>query len=478
MRRSRTAALAVLLATAALISACSSSGGSGSPSVPPASTLAPTSVAQSSTSSGPTTAPPTSSLDWPTYYGDVARTGSSNGGPAGSGAPSLRWASAELDGDVYAQPLIVGERVIVATGRNTVYALDRATGTIAWQRHLGEPVPASELPCGNVDPVGITSTPVADLATQRLYVVAMAQPQHHQLFALDLRDGAVRGSVAVDAPGADPAVHNQRSALTLSRGKIYVPFGGRYGDCGDYRGRVVAVAVTASGLGAVQSYALPTEGEGGFWTPGGAATARDGSLYLASGNSASRDKYDYGNSVLRFDANLRLVDSFATSTWEQDNATDRDLGTSTPVLLPGNEVFQTGKGGIGFLLDAQQLGGVGGERVQADVCGGTGVWGGVARDRTLLAVPCSDAIVLLQVAGGRIARVWRAGYDTPGPPIISNGVVWFVATGRNRLVGLDEKTGEQRAMFSIGAVPSRFTSPAVGRGLLVVAGSQVVRAFG
>jgi outer membrane protein assembly factor BamB len=482
VHRVRRSALVTLVAVV-VVGAASCSSGSGTSgsttTVPPASVATTSTTAVGgTTSTPPSTTPRPSTPDWPTYYGDNARTGSSTGGPPGGRVPSSRWASPELDGDVYAQPLIVGNRVITATGHDTVYALDAARGAILWQRHLGEPVPASSLPCGDVDPVGITSTPVVDAPTNRVYVVAMLQPKHHELFVLDLRDGHVVASTGVDAPGADPAVHNQRSALTLANGKVYVEFGGRFGDCGDYHGRVVSVAVTAAGLGAVHDYQLPTQGQGGFWTPGGASTARDGSLYLASGNSASRGAYDYGNSVVRLDPDLRLVDSFAAPTWKQDNATDRDLGTSTPVLLPGNLVFQIGKGGIGYLLDAQHLGGIGGQRVQANVCGDSGVWGAVARDGTALAVPCSDAVVLVQVAGGRIARGWQAGYDTPGPPVISRGIVWFVATSRSRLVGLDEATGHEIASLHIGPVPSRFTSPAVGDGMVVVAGSQFVRAFG
>lgn len=476
----------VTLALVATVVAGACSSGSGetasTTAAPPGSSAPPPATSTTSTTAPTATTGPGAGaergLDWTTYYGDTARTGSTNGGPAAPGASRVRWTSPALDGDVYAQPLIAGNLVVTATANDTVYAIDRARGTITWQRHLGEPVRASALPCGNVDPVGITSTPVVDVRTNRVYVVAMVQPLRHELFVLDLRDGRVIASVPVDAPGADPAVHNQRAALTLANGKVYVPYGGRYGDCGDYRGRVVSVAVTATGLGAVRDYVLPTQGEGGFWTPAGAARASDGSLYFASGNSASRGAYDYGNSVVRLDANLRMVDSFAAPTWKQDNATDRDLGTSTPVLLPGDQVFQVGKAGVGYLLDGRDLGGIGGQRAEADVCGGSGVWGGVAREGTVLAVPCADAVVAVRVGAGRITRVWRTELDTPGPPIISRGVVWVVASRAGSLVALDLRTGRQIASAPVGEVPSRFTSPAAGRGLVVVAGARVLRAFG
>src|SRR4029077_4823679 len=149
---------------------------------------------------------------------------------------------------------------------------------------------------------------------------------------------------------------NQRSALTLSNTTIYVPYGGRFGDCGDYHGRVVAVAVSGRGLGQPRSYTLPTQREGGFWAPPGPALDGRGNLFLASGNSSSSGAYDYGNSVVRLTATLGLADSWAPKDWKPLNAGDVDIGSSSPVLLSGNRVFQIGKAGVGYLLAADHLG--------------------------------------------------------------------------------------------------------------------------
>ena len=71
---------------------------------------------------------------------------------------------------------IAGGWVVVATENDTIYSLDSADGTIVWQTHLGEPVAGSSLPCGNVDLVGITGTPVIDAAASRIYAVGLVQP--------------------------------------------------------------------------------------------------------------------------------------------------------------------------------------------------------------------------------------------------------------------------------------------------------------
>jgi outer membrane protein assembly factor BamB len=386
--------------------------------------------------------------------------------------------SLTLDGQVYAQPLVVGSRIIIATENDTVYSLNAADGVIIWQRHLGAPVPGSSLPCGDVDPVGITGTPVVDARTDRIYAVGMVQSKEHVLFDLDATTGRVVASTRVDANGADPSVQNQRGALTLSHGTIFVPYGGRFGDCGDYRGRLVSVAVSAGGLGKVASYTLPTQREGGFWAPPGAVIANDGTVFLASGNSSSSGAYDYGNSVVRLTPTLRLVDSWAPTEWASLNASDTDVGSTSPVLLPANRVFQIGKQGIGYLLDAGRLGGIGGQLHSGDVCAGAGVFGGISHDGNVMFVPCTNAVVQVTVHGNSFATGWTVPMSTPGPTVVADGTVWTIATGDGDLIALDEASGHTLTSQRLGRVPSRFTSPAIGSRRVVAAVGRVVYAFG
>jgi outer membrane protein assembly factor BamB len=415
--------------------------------------------------------------DWTTYYHGSDRSGFSLDGPLSPGLVREQWRSAMLDGQVYAQPLVVGARVIVATENDTVYALRVSDGTIAWRNHLGTPVPGSSLPCGNVNPVGITGTPVVDQQTNRVYAVGLVRPLQYLLFELDLSSGRLIDSGDV-AGGADPAVYNQRGALALADGKVFVPYGGRTGDCGDYHGHVVSVVAFATGLGALHSYTLPTQLQGGFWAPPGAVIASDGSLYLASGNSSSKTTYDYGNSVVRLNANLRLLDSFAPSNWRFLNAGDLDLGSTSPVLLPNGRVFQVGKNGVGYLLDAAHLGGVGGEFSASGVCRGSAAFGGVAHDRDKLFVPCSTDVVAVTVHADAFRVAWKTPISIPGPTIVTPGAVWSVANRTGMLVALDPTSGATLITLPIGATPSRFTSPSAGDGRIFVAAGQQLFAFG
>jgi outer membrane protein assembly factor BamB len=203
------ALLAALLA-AALVAACSSgsghvaarsgSGTTGASGPNPATSAGPGGGVTTSTAAVAAQAPPGT---WAMFGHDSARTGVDTQQPAYAALRHL-WSTPSLDGDVYGQPLIVGATIVAATEADTVYAFATADGRELWHTNLGSPVPGGDLPCGDIDPSGITSTPVIDPATNTVLVVAFTQPAHHDLVALDLASGAVRWRRAVDPPGSDP----------------------------------------------------------------------------------------------------------------------------------------------------------------------------------------------------------------------------------------------------------------------------------
>jgi outer membrane protein assembly factor BamB len=393
-------------------------------------------------------------------------------GPDGNGL-HMAWKSDSLDGDVYGEPLVVGDTVIVATENNSVYAFDAATGKTKWQTlKLGDPIDGSSLPCGNVNPVGITSTPVADPANNRVYVVGMMKPNHHELIALNLQTGVELFRRPVDASGADPNVHNQRGALALANGRVYVPFGGRFGDCGNYKGRIVSVA--ADGSGQPVEYAVRANREGGFWGPMGPIVAPDGSLYVTSGNSDSRQDFDDGNAVIHLTPDLHATDEFAPSNWAQLNAGDSDLGTVMPQLLDNNRIFQVGKAGVGYVLDATKLGGVGGELHNEKVC--DSVFGGVAYQGSTVYVPCSSRLRSLRIADDHFTENWSIDFSSPGPPIVANGLVWVVDVQGGHLHALDGRTGKDLFQANVGSV-AHFTAPSAGNHTVFVVGGRTVQAF-
>jgi outer membrane protein assembly factor BamB len=382
---------------------------------------------------------------------------------------------ANLDGQVYAEPLVFDGHVFAATENDTVYSLDAATGAVEWSTHLGSPVPQSALPCGNVDPSGITGTPVVDPADGAIWVVALVTPGSHELFSLDLASGKVRSQQAVALPGVDPLAEQQRGALFLGSGSVYAGFGGLFGDCGNYKGFVVSFST--SGEGAQTTFAVPTSRGGAIWSPAGPVAAGNGELFVATGNSASETSYDDGNSVLRLSASLQKLDSFAPSDWASLNGSDLDLGSLSPALVGGDRLMQVGKGGDGYLLDTAHLGGVGGQLYSAQVCPGP-AFGATAVDGSVVFVPCGDGLRAVRVGPGDSFSVeWSAPSPAPVCPVVAGGMVWGV-TRSGRLVGLDEQSGRVGVNLPVGSIQTSFPSLSSAGGRIFAQGGDAVVAFG
>jgi outer membrane protein assembly factor BamB len=381
------------------------------------------------------------------------------------GRLSVAW-RARLDGAVYGQPLVIGDTVIAATEGDTVYALDRRTGAVRWHRNLGRPVPLSALPCGNIDPLGITGTPVYDPASRRVYAVAettASQGVTHTLYGLDLAGGSVGVRRAIPTPDGRPTVNQQRAALTLAHGRVYVAFGGLNGDCGPYIGSVVGVPVT--GRGPLLSYRVPTRREGGIWATGGPALGADGTLYVSVGNGAATSgAFDSSDSVTALTPELRARSVFAPKIWADDNARDLDLGSMAPAVVSGDRVLIAGKRGVAYLLRAPDLGGVGGEITQAKVCE---AYGGPAHAGKTVYLPCRGGLAAVNVAGDRIQVLWRGPSGAAGSPVVGGGAVWVTDWETGSLYALDQSTGRTRQKIDVGELP-HFASPTLSGSLALV----------
>ena len=376
-----------------------------------------------------------------------------------------------MDADVYASPLIVQGHVIVATENNTVYSLDVFTGSVIWSIHLGAPVDSASLPCGDIGPVtGITGTPAADPATGRVYVVAFLGGRHHMLFGLSLVDGSVILQQDIDPAGSDPAVQQQRGALAIGSGFVYVPLGGLYGDCGAYHGYVVAVPLAG---GPAPFYRVPSVRGAGIWSAAGPAIDPAGNVYVVSGNSTeSPSTFDYSNSVIELSPDLQSVRSyFAPASWRALNAGDVDLGSLGATLLGSADVVSVGKEGVAYLLRAGRLGGVGGQVAARQVC--AGAFGGTAVLGSTVFVPCTDGLYALSVTPDSIAVSWSASHPALGSPILSAGALWAVEPASATLFALDPANG--RVVYSTGlGAAEHFSTPAATDGFVVASAGRGV----
>jgi outer membrane protein assembly factor BamB len=414
------------------------------------------------------------SPNWLTYHRDTARTGNDPAEP--KLLPVTHAWTTTLDAAVYAQPVVVSGRVIAATERNTVYALDGHDGHVLWSRHLGTPMTnvSAQSGCGDIDPLGITSTPVIDAKTGTVFVVATIETAntviHHQLVGLDVTNGAVRVSANADPGGVqNPLDIQQRAGLALGNGRVYIGFGGYAGDCGTYHGWLVSL--TEAGTAKVAFDATPHTGQGAIWAPSGPAIGAGGNVYVATGNpDPDVASGDYGESVVKLDPTLHVLAHFSGS-----NATDdEDLGSVGPALLSANMVFQIGKQNVGYLLSQSNLSKFSSLTICAEEA-----FGGIAYDGTHVFVPCSEHIQ--EVTVNNTTHTMTLGWHGPateraGPPILAGGALWSVDPPTAKLYVLNPATGATITTIALGSAPN-FASPSSALGLVLVGTGSGVTAF-
>jgi outer membrane protein assembly factor BamB len=428
-------------------------------------------------------AQPAAAGSWTVYHHDAAGTGVAD--PVAAVDTRTRaWTSPALDGQIYGEPLVSAGRVYVATENDTVYALSAATGAVAWSAHLGRPVPAGLLPCGDISPtVGITGTPVIDPSRDEIFVVAdelVSGTPAHMLIGLAVASGRRELTQDVDPAGADTAALLQRTGAALDAGRVVFGFGGNYGDCAAYRGRLVAVPEAGGKPAYFTVDAAAGESQGAIWM-GGAAPAVDrrGHLWVSVGNGSvysGSHPYDDSDSALELSPSLRLLQFFAPRTWASDNSQDLDMST-VPVLLSDGQVLLTGKSRIVYLLNGARPGGIGGEQAALGPVCGSDIDGGAAAVGTTAYLPCLSGIIAVRAtrspAGLRL--LWSSGTGG-GPPIVAAGLVWTIGLS-GTLYGLDPGTGRVRQQASIGRPANHFPTPSVGAGLLLAPSADRVVAF-
>ena len=286
-----------------------------------------------------------------TYHNDIGRTGENLNEialtPADVNQSTFgKLFSYPLDGLTLASPLYVANVnipgkgyhnvVYVATEHDSVYAFDAdgLSSTPLWHDSFIDPangitpVPAADTgETGDIpNEIGITSTPVIDPTTGTLYVDAATKEvsggtttYYHKLHALDIATGAEKfGSpvtIQASVPGTGmgsqggtltfvPLRQNQRTALLLSNGVVYLGFSSR-GDIEPFHGWVLGYNATT--LQQVMVYCTTPNGDdGGVWMSGdGVAADSAGSLYFITGDGlfdASSGGNDYGDSFVKMNA--------------------------------------------------------------------------------------------------------------------------------------------------------------------------------
>jgi outer membrane protein assembly factor BamB len=286
-----------------------------------------------------------------------------------------------VDDQLYTQPLVAtgveigGGRhdvVYATTVSNSVYAFDAndaGSGKPLWHVNFGAAADLHDADFGCTDingNMGIIGTPVINGEKTALYVVSLTKSGgkfEQRLHKLDLATGAdLPGSpVTIEAPQFDALMQNQRPALLLANGTVYIGYASHC-DKEPYHGFLLAY--DAESLRQTAVFNASPGGEGASIWQSGQAPAADaqGNLYVVTGNGSWNGTTQFSESFLKLDPQLHLLDWFTPTNHEQLDKDDNDLNSSGATLIPGtNLVLGGGKEGKMYLLDKDKLGHLGDE---------------------------------------------------------------------------------------------------------------------
>jgi hypothetical protein len=418
-----------------------------------------------------------------------------------------------VTGNVHAQPLYIeggpkGPMVIVVTASNNVYALNPTTGAVIWSRTDIGPAATSGFLCGNENPVGIIGTPAVDLASRSLFFDAMIQgnPLKHFIYSLDVDTGATHTGWPVDVtatfPQFESRVHEDRGALAVVNGIVYVPYSGYFGDCGGYHGSVVGLHIDNPSTVAIWK----TEATGGgIW--GHSGVASDGTnMFVITGNTFNAATWMGGEAIIRLQAgpvfSNQPTDFWAPANWQSLDNSDTDLGGCSAILIdvpnatPSHLVLALGKDGNAYLVNRDNLGGVAGPVTSLGV-------DGTLRGQSSATYTTGQGTYFVFRAGNNsqikaykitatnppaIVSAWSVSQSGQGSPWVTmtdgtnNAIVWVVgAEGDNKLHGYDGDTGD--VVFAGGGNNELMTgtrkwnSGMVARGSIYVANDNKVYKF-
>jgi hypothetical protein len=306
--------------------------------------------------------------------------------------------------------------------------------------------------------------------------------------------------VNASVPGFDSTIQNERGALALVGGRVYVPYGGHAGDCGDYHGWLVGVDITNPA--SVMSWATAAS-KGGAWSVGGVAS--DGSSpFFATGNtSGTGGTWGGGEAVVRFQPGPIFTDVWAPSNWLNLDQGDTDVGGSGPMLVnvpgatPSALILALGKDGNAYLLDRNNLGGVLGMPVAQSHVSNSAIIQAAVTYQTNEGIYVAfrantNTLSTFLVNPGNppgITTGWSASQSGCGSPFVTstdgtnNVVVWAVgASGDQKLHGYDGDTGDiifagGGASETMAGTHSYNTAGIAARGRIYVGADNKIYAF-
>jgi hypothetical protein len=293
-------------------------------------------------------------------------------------------------------------------------------------------------------------------------------------------------------------VQEDRGALAVVNGIVYVPYSGYNGDCGAYHGWVVGVQINnpSTGVGAWATTAT----KGGIW--GHSGVASDGTnMFVITGNtSGTNGVWGGGEAIIRLQAGPFWTgmpsDYWAPTNWLTLDNGDTDLGGVSAMLIdvpganPSQLVLATGKDGNAYLLNRNNLGGITAPVAQLSVGFVIGQSSATYRTNqgTYFVFRASNQVKAYKITATTpptIVFAWSVSQSGQGSPWVTttdgtnNAIVWVVgAQGDGKLYGYNGDTGAViYAGTDVMSGTRKWNSGMVARGTIYVANDNKVYAF-
>ncbi len=277
-----------------------------------------------------------------------------------------------LDGPILAAPLVSGGLTIYATMANSIYAMTEGTCAQVWKTTVATPGSFPTQGGYLALTIGCLSTPTINASLGVIYALCMvdngggASTGTWKLFSLNVADGTtyhapVTVSLTASAVnfGNDSGQLGRPGLLSLN-GEVYIGFGSFLPgtEQNQYFGWMAAYNATTLALDYTYCSACASSGNGGgIWMAGGGISAdSSGNLCVITGNGSWNGTSQLGESFIKLDSHLNVLDFFTPTNWATLNTNDTDLGSSRCMFLDDTHAVGAGKDGRLWLLDMTNMG--------------------------------------------------------------------------------------------------------------------------
>jgi hypothetical protein len=426
--------------------------------------------------------PPATPSDWPRFGWDVGRSSAPTvaTGISAANVTTLQRQQVALDGTVDASAIYLHAAQVggaahdvffVTTTYGKTLAIDADSGTVLWRYTP----PGYDGWAGSYQIT--TATPVADPDRQFIYA---ASPDGH-IQKLAVADGSPVWSTAITLL---PAREKIAASLNYFDGRVIATTGGYIGDAPPYQGHVAILDAATGNLlhvwnslcsdrtGLIDPSSCP-ESDSAIWGRAGAVIdSSTGDIYVATGNGLWDGTTNWGDATLELDRDATsLLGNYTPTNTQQLNASDADLGSTSPVLLGNGLVAQGGKDGRIRLLGWSSYAGTtphqGGEQQIVSTPSGDDLFTAPAVLRgtpTWMFAADNGGTEAWTLSGGQLQSMWKNG-NAGTSPVVAGGLLFVYDPGGGLRVYRSD-AGQQIANLTCGG--GHWNSPIVVDGRIAL----------